>query len=1317
MSKLHRIPESGNAPGPVVLDSTAFPNSLSPILESLDDSSLAGETGKPDYSQSVDQAASRIDSLISTLETPQTWALDGGLKLPGLAEAAARIGIHLDGTFLDGVAANAGSWHSAVRFGNGGITWPAAASDRAAATAATPTEATVASSSLLAASAVNLTFETRVAAAGDDVEQKASGSIASNVTDLELGVDGTTSQTVGLRFTGIDIPQGAIITSAYIQFQANEVKTGAASLLIKGEDSDDAGVFTAVKFNVSARATTDASAAWTPAAWTTEGAQGLAERTPDLTAIVQEIVNRSGWAALNDMAFLISGTGTRTADSYEYSPTGAPLLHIEYQLPSLPVAFNTPPDTDPVANQIAELAAAGAPIGITASAADPDAGTTITYSLNDARFAIDAGTGVVTRSATGTLDFETQPSINLTVTATSSDGSTANQSFTVAVLNNPEPVAFNAPPDADTAINRIAQNAAAGTAIGITASAKDSDAGSTVTYSIDDARFAIDPQTGVITRSGTGTLDATTEPSVNLTVTATSSDGSTDTHAFNVSITGAAPVIIETRVAAAGDDVEQKASGSISSNVTDLELGLDGTTSQTVGLRFTGIDIPKGAIITSAYIQFQANEVKTGATSLLVKGEDSDDSSPFTAVSFNVSSRATTDASSAWAPAPWTTEGAHGLAERTPDLTAIVQEIVNRSGWVALNDMAFLITGTGVRTADSFEYSPTGAPLLHIEYLPPSPPVAFNTPADADPVANQIAELAAAGAPIGITASAADPDVGSTVTYSLNDTRFAIDASSGIITRSGTGTLDFETQPSINLTVTATSSDGSTANQSFTLAVLNNPEPVTFNTPPDADTAINRIAQGAGAGTAIGITASAKDSDVGSTVTYSIDDARFAINASTGVITRSGTGTLNAASEPSINLHVTATSSDGSTAAQDYSVSVAATAGPQTLYRFAIFGDYGDTNLSGEKAVSAMVHGWNVDFVLTVGDNAYAPQTLDGAIGQQYHDYISNYQGAYGSGSTINRFFPTLGNHEYGDGYVDGYLNYFTLPDNERYYDFQVGPVHFFALTSNKQDPDGRSSTSVQGQWAQSVLANSDASFNVAYFHHTPYNPSGTTATMQWPFEQWGVDAVFAGHQHNYYRENRDDNGDGVFLPYTTTGLGGAGRDVPNVGASLVTITDAGMLIEFYNVSSFNGTTATSVLTDSYFVPTPAGRAPTIGDGGYVMNGTTGADYLWGLGGNATLVGGRGNDMLIAGNQNNLFVFAVGDGQDTITNFAAGAGSGDVLDLRAFGITTASQFQQVATNQGANVVASLSGGGQITLLGVQEEQFHNDNFLSTLLLA
>ncbi|WP_292451491.1 hypothetical protein [Mesorhizobium sp.] len=286
----------------------------------------------------ADQAATMINTLIAACTS--TGGINAGPN--GLAEAAARIGIHLDGTFSDTVTGY-GSGH---RAGLPDTTYPAISADAASNTGTTATASALNAANALGADPV---FETRVATAGDDVEEKGSGSISTNINDLELGFDSSTRQTVGLRFTGIDIPQGAIITSAYIQFQANEVKTGAASLLIKGQDTDDASAFTSTSFNVSSRATTDASTAWTPAPWTTVGEQALAERTPDLTAIVQEIVSRSGWAALNDMAFLITGTGTRTADSYEYNLASAPLLHIEYVLPGSgsPVAFNTPPDSTP----------------------------------------------------------------------------------------------------------------------------------------------------------------------------------------------------------------------------------------------------------------------------------------------------------------------------------------------------------------------------------------------------------------------------------------------------------------------------------------------------------------------------------------------------------------------------------------------------------------------------------------------------------------------------------------------------------------------------------------------------------------------------------------------------------------------------------------------------------------------------------------------------------------------------------------------------------------------------------------------------------
>jgi hypothetical protein len=50
----------------------------------------------------------------------------------------------------------------------------------------------------------------------------------------------------------------------------------------------------------------------------------------DIKTIVQEIVNRPGWSSGNSLAFIITGTGTRTAESYEGNFGAAPLLHVEY---------------------------------------------------------------------------------------------------------------------------------------------------------------------------------------------------------------------------------------------------------------------------------------------------------------------------------------------------------------------------------------------------------------------------------------------------------------------------------------------------------------------------------------------------------------------------------------------------------------------------------------------------------------------------------------------------------------------------------------------------------------------------------------------------------------------------------------------------------------------------------------------------------------------------------------------------------------------------------------------------------------------------
>ena len=82
---------------------------------------------------------------------------------------------------------------------------------------------------------------------------------------------------------------------------------------------------------MSGRAQTSASASWNPASWSSVGQAGSAQRTPELKAIVQEIINRSGWSAGNHLAFIITGTGERTAEAYDGVPSQAPLLHIEFE--------------------------------------------------------------------------------------------------------------------------------------------------------------------------------------------------------------------------------------------------------------------------------------------------------------------------------------------------------------------------------------------------------------------------------------------------------------------------------------------------------------------------------------------------------------------------------------------------------------------------------------------------------------------------------------------------------------------------------------------------------------------------------------------------------------------------------------------------------------------------------------------------------------------------------------------------------------------------------------------------------------------------
>ena len=185
----------------------------------------------------------------------------------------------------------------------------------------------------------------------------------------------------------------------------------------------------------------------------------------------------------------------------------------------------------------------------------------------------------------------------------------------------------------------------------------------------------------------------------------------------------AGAAVLDVRIASARDDAEEFPDGTMYLGSSDLELVVD-SVPQTVGMRWPGLPMLRNATITSAWIQFTSKASQSGATDLEFQAEDIDDAEPFTDKAHDISSRPRTTAQVDWVPDPWQA-GEAGAAERTPDLSAVVQAIVSRPGWAQGSALAIIVHGSGVRTAWAFDGDSTAAPVLHVEYTggdPPPPP-------------------------------------------------------------------------------------------------------------------------------------------------------------------------------------------------------------------------------------------------------------------------------------------------------------------------------------------------------------------------------------------------------------------------------------------------------------------------------------------------------------------------------------------------------------------------------------------------------------------
>lgn len=190
--------------------------------------------------------------------------------------------------------------------------------DTAIATEATDANGDYSFSGFIAATQSTFT----VSASADDARETRSGTnigdVNTNDTDLDLGYN-TGSNTfrtlVGIRFQGVAVPQGAIIESAILRLDADNSDSSPFVWTIQGEDTDNATAFSSCSNScddISGRTLTSASVTWNnEPAWT----DNQQYDSPDLTAIVQEIVNRSGWSSGNALAITILGTLNNSNDA------------------------------------------------------------------------------------------------------------------------------------------------------------------------------------------------------------------------------------------------------------------------------------------------------------------------------------------------------------------------------------------------------------------------------------------------------------------------------------------------------------------------------------------------------------------------------------------------------------------------------------------------------------------------------------------------------------------------------------------------------------------------------------------------------------------------------------------------------------------------------------------------------------------------------------------------------------------------------------------------------------------------------------------
>jgi VCBS repeat-containing protein len=593
-----------------------------------------------------------------------------------------------------------------------------------------------------------------------------------------------------------------------------------------------------------------------------------------------------------------------------------PLAHfLKYGIDEGRVAIAKPIfDTNGAANAVLEGAAVGTNTGLSVSWGgwvSPNLWFSLSSDTSGGGFTINTLTGAVTVADSTKLDFETSgASHSYTIVVVAHDiGLSSTQSFTINIGD----VTPTTPVDNDAAANTVVEGAANGSTVGVTLFS-DEPNGPAVVYQLTDnagGRFAVDPSTGVVTVANAALLDFESGAH-SFTITGRTQVGAvfTPTQTFTINLTNAAPSTISDSNAASETVNEGAAVNTlvgIDADSTD-PLGPAVIWSITSDSSGGGFKIDTNGVVSVAdasKIDYENAPGVGHSYSIVVQASDGvggTTSRNFSIVVNNVNPTTPTEVADG-TPGGSVTEGA--AADTLVGVQASASDVNGPAvTWSIINDPSgggFKIDASGViSVADASKINYESAPgaghsydvvvqasdgqggtssqtfnILVTNVAPTTPTeVADGTPG------GSVSEGASNGALVGITASSTDVN-GPAVIWSITSDSsnlglggaFTIN-SSGVVSVTDATKLNYETAPGAghSYDITIQASDGFNANsQSFNILVGNvNPTtPVDGDTTNDATGIQGKVAEGAAAGTLVGIDANSTDPN-GPAVTWSI---------------------------------------------------------------------------------------------------------------------------------------------------------------------------------------------------------------------------------------------------------------------------------------------------------------------------------------------------------------------------------------------------------------------------------------------------------------